>query len=212
MFSLSKAPRLAPGQGINLSKAGYGPKTFYFGGRWGAIQKARIFGIGAPKFQKVDLDICAFGYDENGKLISECSYRYEIGSNGHRYAKEEKGDDRGGTTSCVDDGVDNEAISIRTDLIPPNVTDIIFVINSFSKQPFDALPFAGVRIYEGSLDMPTIEHCTVGLANDGNLVGKKTLIVGSLYRTPVGDWDFKAIGETRTYSDIRSFLKEVSRG
>ena len=200
---------LSKNQTINLAKGTCRQSMqtkFFFGANWGKIQKvsARKFGVfgGGVKTESVDLDICSFAIS-GGKVYDECSYRYPR----RDFMIAEKGDDRAGDS--VDDNEDNECISIDLSKIPDHVTDICLIINSYSGQKFDEIPFASVRIYEGMLDRPQKVHATFNLANDPSFQGARTLIVGVLSRTGNG-WDFTANGETRTYHRINDFLREVN--
>ena len=200
---------LAKGQTMNLAKGGNAP-VFKLGASWGKIKtggtpiKKRfgLFGGGssAVREESVDLDLCTFAVDINGKIVKECSFRHETGP-----YMNSGGDDRGGGGRDDDD---NETITLDLSKVPMDVEHIVMIINSFSGQVFDEIPFAKIRVYEGEENLPTKVHCEYNVANDATFAGAKTLVIGSLFRNGNG-WDFKAIGETRTYKSIDEFRKEA---
>lgn len=49
-----------------------------------------------------------------------------------------------------DDGLDNEVIQINLGQIPTNIENVVFVLNSFHGHDFATIPFASIRLYEGT--------------------------------------------------------------
>jgi tellurium resistance protein TerZ len=184
--------QLAKGGTINLSKKGETP-IFKLGASWGRIGKG-LFSSG----KSVDLDLCAFGVS-NGKVVKECSFRNKNAG----YMKS-SGDDRSGGKK----GGDNEIISIDMSKVPDNTDYIVMVINSYSGQELDKIPYAKIRVYEGRDNDPIRIHCEYNMSNNADFNKARTLIIGKIFKNN-NSWDFKAIGETRTYQGINDFIKEI---
>lgn len=191
---------LSKGSTMCLAKGGVTP-TFKLGASWGKIlrKKKKAFGLfsGSSK-ESVDLDLCAFGIS-NGKIVDECSFRSD-----RSVYMASSGDDRSGG---VKNG-DNEIITLNMSRVPANVDTVVMIINSYTGQEFNEIPFAKIRVYEGEDNSPVKMHCEYNIDNDATFVGGKTLVIGSIFRTPAG-WDFKAIGDVRTYKTIDAFISEV---
>ncbi len=192
--------QLQKNQKINLAKGGSSP-IFKLGASWGKIPGRKKFGLfGSGGGKEVDLDLCAFGI-EGEKIVDECSYRSDraiyMGSSG---------DDRGGGGA---EKVDNEIITLDTARIPQNIDNVVMIINSYTGETFDEIPFAKIRVYEGEDNAPTKVLCEYNVDNDASFAGSKTIIIGRIYRNGGGGWDFEAIGETRKYNKVQSFINEV---
>lgn len=193
--------QLAKNQTMNLAKGGQAP-VFKLGASWGKIVRGgkKVFGLfgGSGSEESVDLDLCSFGIS-NGRIVKECSFRSPRGP-----YMNSSGDDRSGG---VQDG-DNEIITLDMSKVPAEVDTIVMIINSFSGQKFDEIPYAKIRVYEGEDNRPVKMHCEYNVANDASFRGARTLVIGSIFRNGNG-WDFKAIGETRTYKSIDDFKREA---
>ena len=187
---------LSKGSTVNLTKTGEVP-IFKLGASWGKITKKK-FGLFGSSSESVDLDLCSFGISNN-RIVSECSYRSPKG----QYMNS-SGDDRSGNSGTKD----NEIITLDMSNVPENVDAIITIINSYSGQKFDEIPYAKIRVYEGQDNNPVKIHCEYNIANDETFKGARTLVIGSIFKEN-GIWSFKAIGETRTYKSIDQFKREV---
>lgn len=192
--------KLQKNQKINLAKGGSSP-VFKLGASWGKIPGKKKFGIfGSSDGKEVDLDLCAFGI-AGESIVDECSYRSD-----RAIYMNSSGDDRGGGGA---EKVDNEIITLDTSKIPQNIDNVVMIINSYTGEAFDEIPFAKIRVYEGEDNAPTKVICEYNVANDSSFVGCKTLIIGRIFRNGGGGWDFEAIGETRTYKSIDDFKREI---
>ncbi len=103
------------------------------------------------------------------------------------------GDDLVGDTDG-DDGLDNEIISIDLRRVDSRVEQIVFVINSFNQIDFDKIPFASIRLYEGTATRVNKVFATYNIARDASFARKVAMILGKLYLRN-GEWRFSAIGE-----------------
>lgn len=194
---------LQKGQRISLAKGGNNLERICVGVNWGAIEKKSLFG----KIKKVavDLDASVGLFSENkqlldivyfGQLASKC------GSIHH------SGDDLTGDMEG-DDGLDNEVIIVDLTKIPDSVNQVVFVLNSFQGQDFATIPFASIRIYEGTPERVDDIIATYDIANDASFSGKVSMIMGKLYRHS-GAWKFTSIGDSTKDKKLEQTLKTAS--
>ena len=181
------AINLEKGQRINLEK-GNGTKLQHIcvGMNWGAIIKKGLF---SSTKEAVDLDASCAVYDSEKKLIDTVSFR-KLRSNDQ--AIKHSGDDRTGDLDG-DDGLDNEIITIELDRLNPKADFLAFFVNSFKGQDFKSIPFASIRIYEGTPSKVNEVFATYNIANDPSFAGNVSMVLGVLYKRN-GDWKFNAIG------------------
>ena len=191
---------LAKGQKINLKKNnGSDLTTFCVGANWGAIEKKGIFGT---KKEAVDLDL-SVGIFDNNKNLSEVIYSGNLKSSGIIHS----GDDRTGDVDG-DDGLDNEVIQINLGQIPANIENVVFVLNSYQGQDFATIPFASIRLYEGTPSRVNEIVATYNIASDGKFAGYVSMILGKLYKRN-GEWKFSAIGEPTRDAKLEDTLRTV---
>ncbi len=181
------AINLEKGQRINLEKSnGSKLQNICVGINWGAIEKKGLFGT---KKEPVDLDASCAVYDENKKLIDTVSFR-QLKSNDQ--AIRHSGDDLTGDLNG-DDGLDNEVITVDLSKLSPNAHHLGFFINSFRGQDFKDIPFASIRIYEGTPKHVQEVFAKYDIANDKAFSGSVAMILGVFYKRN-GEWKFNAIG------------------
>jgi len=182
------AINLEKGQRINLEKGG-GTKlqNICVGINWGAINKKSLFG-GTSK-ESVDLDGSCVVYDAAKKKLDVVSFQKLKSSDG---AIKHSGDDLTGDLDG-DDGLDNEVISVDLAKLNPAAEFVAFFVNSFRGQDFKDIPFASIRIYEGTPGKVVEEFAKYNIANDASFAGSVTMVLGVLYKRN-GDWKFNAIG------------------
>jgi len=195
------AINLVKGQKINLKKSnGSDLTSFCVGANWGAIEKKGFFGT---KKVAVDLDLSAgiFGSDKN---LKDVVYYGKLRFAGINHS----GDDLTGDIDG-DDGLDNEVIEINLSSISSDVDSIVFVLNSFKKQDFATIPFASIRLYEGTPTRVNEEVATYNIASDSKFSGYVSMILGKLYRRN-GEWKFSAIGEPTKDKNLKATLETVA--
>ena len=195
------AINLAKGQKINLKKDnGSDLTSFCIGANWGAIEAAGFFG--GKKKKAVDLDLSAGTFDSNKNLI-DVLYFGNLRTAGITHS----GDD---TTGDVDgdDGLDNEVIQINLSQIPANIDNVVFVLNSFQGQDFATIPFASIRLYEGTPERVNNIVATYNVASDAEFAGFVSMVLGKLYRRN-GEWKFSAIGEPTKDKKLKQTLETV---
>jgi len=195
------AINLVKGQKINLKKSnGSDLNSFCVGANWGAIEKKGFFGT---KKVAVDLDLSAGIFDSNKKL-KDVVYYGKL-----RYAGiNHSGDDLTGDIDG-DDGLDNEVIEINLSSISSDVESIVFVLNSFKKQDFATIPFASIRLYDGTPTVVNEEVATYNIASDSKFSGYVSMILGKLYKRN-GEWKFSAIGEPTKDKNLKDTLETVA--
>jgi tellurium resistance protein TerZ len=139
------AINLQKGQRISLEKEnGTKLQNICVGINWGAIEKKGW--LGGIKKEAVDLDASCAVFDTN-KNVLDVVYFGNLRSIDS--AITHSGDDLTGDMGG-DDGLDNEVIKVNFDLLNPSATHVAFVLNSFRGHDFGTIPFASIRIYEGT--------------------------------------------------------------
>jgi len=166
---------LVKGQKISLEKAGGGKLTnFCVGANWGAIASKGFFG--GDKKEAVDLDLSVGMFDSN-KNGAGVIYFGNLEAAGIKHS----GDDRTGDVDG-DDGLDNEVISLDLNAIPANIDQLVFLLNSYDGHDFKTVPFASIRLYEGTPDRVNNVVSTYDIASDDKFAGYVSMILGKLYR------------------------------
>lgn len=172
------------------------------GVNWGAIVKKSLFGFGTTTTESVDLDASALLYDADGKYINMV-YFGRLSHMGIIHS----GDDRTGDTDG-DDGLDNEVIYVDTNSLDRTVKRIVFVLNSYSGQVFNDIPFASIRLYKGTPDVVNEVICEYNVANDKSFNKTRSMVLASFYKDDE-EWKFKVHGdplEVQNLSDIRRII------
>jgi len=193
------AVSLQKGQRISLEKDGGGQMTqLCVGVNWGAIDKKGFFGN--SKKEAVDLDASCATFDA-AKNVLEVVYFGQLRGQGIQHS----GDD---TTGDVDgdDGLDNEVIVVNLEQVGATVDQIVFVLNSFQGQDFKSIPFASIRLYEGTPSRVDQVHAKFDIANDPKFAGAVSMVMGKLYKKD-GKWKFTAIGDTTPDKKLEGTVK-----
>lgn len=183
------AINLQKGQRINLTKEnGSTLQNVCVGVNWGAIEKKGW--LGGTSKEAVDLDASCVLYDEN-KNVLDVIYFGKLQSNDG--SVKHSGDDLTGDLSG-DDGLDNEVITLDLSRLNANVNYVAFVLNSYKGQDFGTIPFASIRIYEGTPIRVTEVFATYNITKGDNFSGHVAMALGVFYKKN-GEWKFNAIGE-----------------
>ncbi len=192
---------LVKGQKISLEKSGGGKLTdFCIGANWGAIEKKGFFG--GNKKEAVDLDLSA-GLYKSDKSLASCVFFGRLKDAGIKHS----GDDRTGDLDG-DDGLDNEVLSLDINQISSDVDQIVFVLNSFDGHDFATVPFASIRLYEGTPDRVNSIVASFDIASDAKFSGYTSMVLGKLYRKN-DEWKFSAIGEPTKDKKLEQTLESV---
>jgi tellurium resistance protein TerZ len=199
------AINLAKGQKIDLRKtSGETLTSFCVGVNWGAIEKKTMFGLSKTTID-VDLDLSCVLIDDKNNVTDHLYsplYRVEIlqkfglpkgkllTSDG---AMKHTGDDLEGDKGG-DDGLDNEIITVDLTRLNSNVTQIFFFLNNAGAEDFSQIPYAKIRMYEGTPTMVKSVFADYNVAAESQYVGKRSIIMGKLYKRN-NEWKFSAIGD-----------------
>lgn len=196
---------LTKGQKINLQKDnGQKLTNIFIGLNWGAIDKKPMFGFLGGGKEAVDLDASAALYDEDKNLIDIVYFGNLKSKDG---AIIHSGDDLVGDTDG-DDGLDNEVIGVSLDNVSSNVTNIVFILNSYKGQDFATVPYARIRIYEGSPNRVDEVFATFDIAGDSKFSGYVAMIMGKAYKKN-GEWKFSSIGEPTKDKKLQDTVNTV---
>lgn len=207
------AIRLEKGQRINLEKSNGTKLTdFCVGCNWGAIvSKGGFLGLG-KSVNSVDLDLSCVMFDANGQMVDHIYsplYRESFLSryglpkgklDSRERALHHSGDDLFGDQDG-DDGLDNEIITVDLARVNPNVSQIFFLLNNFGKEDFSQIPYASIRMYEGTAEHVKSVFASYDVAAAPQYKGMTALIMGKLYRRN-GEWKFSAIGDAYPDSNL----------
>lgn len=196
------AIKLEKGQRINLEKNnGSKLQNLCIGVNWGAIEKKGFF---RSKKEAVDLDASCATFGEKNEALEVIYFGNLQSQNGSiKHSGDDLSGDMGG-----DDGLDNEVITVNLGSLPANVTKIAFVLNSFRGQDFKTIPFASIRIYEGTPTRVNEVFATYDIANDASFAGSVSMVMGVFYKKN-NEWKFNAIGEATSDTDLKGTLSTV---
>jgi len=200
------AINLEKGQRISLEKTnGSKLQNICVGINWGAIEKKGLFGIGGGK-EAVDLDASCALYSAD-KQVEEVIYFGNLKSkNG---AVKHSGDDLTGDMDG-DDGLDNEVLTLDLSKLSDSTNYVAFVLNSFRGQDFGKIPFASIRIYEGSPKQVNEVFAKYDIAHGEGFAGHVSMVMGVFYKRN-GEWKFNAIGEPTKDRDLKATVATVTQ-
>jgi tellurium resistance protein TerZ len=205
-MAINLEKKLEKGQRINLEKSDGSKLTeFCVGVNWGAIETSGGFLGLSKKTVDVDLDLSCVLIDGAGKL---CDHIYsplykpeflahygmprgKLDTNDR--ALHHSGDDREGDKGG-DDGLDNEIITVNLSKINPAVTQIFFFLNNVGKEDFSQIPYAKIRMYEGSPTKVKSVFASYNVSAEQQYKDRRSIIMGKLYKKD-GEWKFNAIGD-----------------
>ncbi|MDQ0640361.1 tellurium resistance protein TerZ [Pedobacter sp. W3I1] len=200
------AINLQKGQRISLEKSnGSKLENVCVGINWGAIEKKGLFGFGSSK-EAVDLDGSCALYNESKQLLEVVYFGNLKSKNG---SVKHSGDDLTGDMGG-DDGLDNEIITLDFSQLDANVNYVAFVLNSFRGHDFGTIPFASIRIYEGTTKRVNEVFAKFDIANGANFAGHVSMVMGVFYKKN-GEWKFNAIGEPTKDKKLEDTVKTVTQ-
>jgi tellurium resistance protein TerZ len=183
------AINLQKGQRINLKKDnGTTLQNVCVGVNWGAIEKKGW--LGGTSKEAVDLDASCALFDDAKNLLDVIYFGQLKSKDG---AIKHSGDDLTGDLGG-DDGLDNEIITVDFSKLNPNTTSVAFMLNSFRGHDFGTIPFASIRIYEGTPSRVNEVFATYNIAKGEGFAGHVSMVMGVFYKRN-NEWKFNAIGE-----------------
>ena len=194
---------LVKGQKIDLRKNdGSVLRNICVGVNWGAIEKKGFFGT---KKVAVDLDASCAVFDNNNNLIDLIYFGQLNSKDG---SIQHSGDDLTGDIDG-DDGLDNEIILVNLDKLSKDAKNVVFILNSFKGQDFASIPFASIRIYEGSPQRVNEVFATFNIASDPKFSSYVSMVMAKIYKKN-NEWKFSTIGEPTKDRKLQDTVKKVS--
>ena len=211
---------LQKGQRVNLAKEnGAELREFCVGCNWGMIPTGRTItkvikkgrlGFGRktekiPELKAVDLDLSCIMLDGGKEMVDyiyspmytkEWLAGYHL-PKGKLFSKDgalsHSGDDLQGDADG-DDGLDNEIITVNLSRVRNNIREIFFFLNNVGPEDFSQIPYASIRMYEGTPQRVDNVYAIYDVAALPQYKDKRALVMGKLYRSRE-QWRFAAIGD-----------------
>lgn len=211
---------LQKGQRVNLAKEnGAELREFCVGCNWGMIPTGRTItkvikkgclGFGRktekiPELKAVDLDLSCIMLDGGKEMVDyiyspmytkEWLAGYHL-LKGKLFSKDgalnHSGDDLQGDADGAD-GLDNEIITVNLSRVRNNIREIFFFLNNVGPEDFSQIPYASIRMYEGTPQRVDNVYAIYDVAAIPQYKGKRALVMGKLYRSRE-QWRFAAIGD-----------------
>jgi len=200
------AINLQKGQRINLEKSnGAKLQNICVGINWGAIEKKGLFGLSKSK-EAVDLDASCALFTEQ-KQLQEVVYFGNLRSKDNSI--KHSGDDLTGDMNG-NDGLDNEVITLDFSKLDAGTNYVAFVLNSFRGHDFGTIPFASIRIYEGTPSRVNEVFATYDIASGAGFAGHVSMVMGVFYKKN-GEWKFNAIGEPTRDKKLQETVNTVAQ-
>jgi tellurium resistance protein TerZ len=179
---------LTKGQSVSLKKNDGGKLTHVrMGLGWDAVKKKGLFG---SRSQSIDLDASAVMYDAQGGVVDQVWFRQLKSSDGSVI---HSGDNRTG----AGDG-DDESVTVHLDRLPERVTQIVFLVNSFTGQNFSQIDNAFCRLVDETNGQEIARYALTGS-------GTHTAQVMAKVSRDGAGWSMTAIGSIangRTFQDL----------
>jgi tellurium resistance protein TerZ len=155
---------------------------------WDAVKKRGFFG--GMKDQAIDLDASAVLYDASGTVVDQVWFKQLKSQDG---SVVHTGDNRTG----LGDG-DDESIKVQLDRLPGNVSEIVFIVNSFTGQNFSQIENAFCRLVDETNGQEIARYELSGS-------GTHTAQIMAKVSRDGGGWTMTAIGAVasgRTFKDL----------
>ncbi|WP_344530314.1 TerD family protein [Streptomyces albiaxialis] len=141
----------------------------------------------------IDLDASVIAYDANRKKVDACYFGKLVILNG---VIQHSGDNLTGEGAG-----DDETITVHLGDLPPQVTGLVFTVNSFSGQKFTDVAKAYCRLLDGGSGQELVRFdLTQSEARTGVLMCK-------LIRQFSGEWEMTALGEYVDSRTVRGMVK-----
>jgi tellurium resistance protein TerZ len=173
---------LEKGQSLSLTKQDGGSLTrIRLGLGWDGVAPVKRGFFGRSSAPDIDLDASAIFFDATGKVLDTIWFQQLASKDG---SARHTGDNLTGEG----DG-DDETIMIDLTRVSPSVSQIVFVISSYSRQTFDLVKNAFCRVVDDST-AGSPEVARYQLTDSGT---HTAMIMAKVARTPEG-WTFTAIG------------------
>ncbi|MGH3309683.1 MAG: TerD family protein [Streptomyces sp.] len=143
--------------------------------------------------QAIDLDASVIAYDANRKKLDACYFGKLMILNG---MVQHSGDNLTG-----EGGGDDEAITVHLGDLPPQVTGLVFTVNSYSGQKFTDVAKAYCRLLDAGSGQELVRF---DLSSAEPRTG---VLMCKLVRQFSGEWDMTALGEYVDSRTVRGMIK-----
>lgn len=187
---------LNKGQTVSLQKSdGGGLTRVRMGLGWDAQKVKGLFG--KVKEKSVDLDASALLFDASGKLVDQVWFSQLRSKDG---ALQHLGDNLTGRG----DG-DDESIVVDLAAVNPDVTQLVFVVSSYTGQSFSAIENAFCRLIDSSNEQEVARYDLSGSGAHTAQIMAKVVRSGS-------GWTMTALGvktNGRTIKDLTGAVAQV---
>lgn len=182
---------LSKGQKISLEKeAGTKLTKVTMGLGWDvAKKKGGFLGFLGGSSGSVDLDASCVMFDSNRNIVDTVWFRQLRSKDG---SIQHTGDNRTG----AGDG-DDEQIVVNLNQLPSNVTNLFFVVNSFTGQNFSQIENAFCRIVDANNNNEIAKYNLSCQGNHNAMVMSKVFLQNN-------EWQMQAIGENGSGSTFES--------
>lgn len=141
----------------------------------------------------IDLDASVIAYGPQRDHVDSCYFGKLSILNG---AIKHSGDNLTG-----EGGGDDEVIVVDLGRIPPEVTGLVFTVNSFSGQKFTEVAKAYCRLLDASTDEELVRFDLT------NAEAQTGVMMAKLVRQFSGEWDMTAIGQFVKARTVRNMVK-----
>jgi tellurium resistance protein TerZ len=180
---------LTKGQKVSLAKRDGGSLSVVrMGLGWDAVKKRGLFG---SKSQQIDLDASALLFDTGGNLVDAVWFRQLRSQDG---SVQHTGDNLTG----AGDG-DDETILVDLTRLSPAITQIAFVVSSFTGQDFSQIENAFCRLVDQTTGEELARFVLSGAGRHN------AQIMAKVGRGDDGGWTMTAIGAVasgRTFQEL----------
>lgn len=185
---------LTKGQRVSMTKKGGGTLTkVRMGLGWDAVKKRGFFG---SRTQEIDLDASCLVYDRNGKRIDQIWWKQLISRDGSIV---HTGDNRTGAGEG-----DDESIIVDLQALHPDVSTLVFVVNSFTGQNFSQIDNATCRLVDSNTETEIARYVLTGSGSHNSQVMAKVTRDGA-------GWSMTAIGAIangQTFHDLEPVIRQ----
>jgi tellurium resistance protein TerZ len=184
---------LTKGQSVSLTKGDGGSLTHVrMGLGWDAVKKRGLFG---SKSQSIDLDASAVLYDANGGVVDQVWFQQLRSKDG---AVLHSGDNLTGAGEG-----DDESITVHLDRLPAQVSQIVFLVNSFTGQNFSQIDNAFCRLVDEKSGQEIARYTLTGSGSHTAQIMAKVTRNGS-------GWTMTAVGSTANGRTFRELLPAIT--
>ncbi|OZY32064.1 TerD family protein [Pseudomonas lundensis] len=188
---------LSKNQTISLEKeAGTGLKKIRMGLGWDPVKPSGFFAKLLNSDSAIDLDASCIVLDSDKQSLDLVWFRELKSKDGSIV---HSGDNRTGEG----DG-DDESIQVNLEKLPANVKHLVFTVNSFTGQNFEAVENAYCRIVD---EVSGKELARFVLSEKGRHTG---LVMAHLSRTSAG-WDFTTLGTVANGRTAQDLVNDAAR-